>query len=143
MAPRKAATPRQTSITRKVFFYRVNAGTNPDTGEPRELNLGPPIRHLATLPFSSEGRYLDGDDGKQLCCWPDTQSFPYRIRLANIRRGQHPPVENAGTFSPLVLGAGRGLAEITHLVLFPGRVCGAEFNFYGPRATQLSYYFAL
>lgn len=52
-------------------------------------------------------------------------------------------MENAGAFSPLVLGAGRGLAEITHLILFPDGICGAEFNFYGPRASQLPFYFAL
>ena len=144
MAPAKKNKAKTTkTIHRKVFFYRVDAGANPDTGEPRKVNFGPAIAHLSKLAFTSEGRYLDTDEGKQLCCWVDTLQSPYRLRLANIRRGQHPPVENEGEFSPLVLGAGRGLAEITHLILFPDGICGAEFNFYGPRPTQLSFYFAL
>jgi len=143
MARPKKTEPGPRVINRKVFFYRVNAGVNPDTGEPRQINFHPSVQHLNGLPFTSDGRYLDTSDGKQLCCWPDNSQLPFRFRLANIRRGQHPPVENEGTFSPLVLGAGRGLAEITHLILFPDGICGAEFNFYGPRASQLSFYFAL
>jgi len=131
------------TITRKVFFYKVNAGVSPDTGQPVKLNFSPAVQHLATLPFTSDGRYLATEDGKELCCWPDSLQTPFRFRLANIRRGQHPPVESEGNFSPLILGAGRGLAEITHLVLFADGTCGAEFNFYGPRASQLSFYFAL
>jgi hypothetical protein len=114
-----------------------------DTGEPRLLNFGPALRHLEKMPFSLDGRYLRPSDGKELCCWADSTRSPYRLRLANIRRGQHPPVENAGNFSPLVLGSGSGLAEITHFVLFQDGICGAEFNFYGPRASQLGFYFAL
>lgn len=143
MARPKKEQPKTRTITRKVFFYRVNAGVEIDTGEPKKVNFGPAIQHLDKLPFTPEGRYLNSDDGKQLCCWLDSSQLPYRLRLANIRRDQHPPVENEGVFSPLVLGSGRGLAEITHLVMFPGGVCGAEFNFYGPRASQLSFYFAM
>jgi hypothetical protein len=143
MARSKKTETGPRTITRKVFFYRVSAGVNPDTGEPHTVNFHPSVQHLDGLPFTPEGRYLNTSDGKQLCCWPDSLQLPFRFRLANIRRGQHPPVENGGTFSPLVLGAGRGLAEITHLVLFADGICGAEFNFYGPRASQLSFYFAL
>lgn len=141
--PKKTDAPKPKTINRKVFFYRVNAGNNADTGEPIKVNFGPSINHLNTLPFTAEGRYLTSSDGKEMCCWVDTLQAPYRVRLANIRRGQHPPVESEGSFSPLLLGKGRGLAEITHFVLFPGGVCGAEFNFYGPRASQLPFYFAL
>jgi hypothetical protein len=140
---KKKKEPKQRLIARKVFFYRVNAGVHFDTGEPLEVDFRQAIQHLSKMPFTANGRYLDTDDGKQLCCWSDSSRAPYHLRLANIRRGQYPPVENAGTFSPLVLGAGRGLAEITHLVLFPDGICGAEFNFYGPRASQLPFYFAL
>lgn len=140
---RKVKEPKPKTITRKVFFYRVNAGVHFDTGKPLEVSFGKAIKHLTTMPFNSDGRYLDTEDGKQLCCWSDSSQLPFRIRMANIRRGQYPPVENGGTFSPLVLGAGKGLAEITHLIIFPDGICGAEFNFYGPRASQLSFYFAL
>lgn len=62
--------------------------------------------------------------------------------MAHIRRDTRPPVEHGGELSPLRLKEGEGLAEVTHLILFPGNICAAEFNFYGPRASQLAYYCA-
>ena len=126
-----------------MFFYRLDAGVETDTGKPKSINLGPAIRHLGKMPFSVEGRYLRFEDGKELCCWVDSEQVPYRLRLANIRRDQHPPIENAGDLTQLILGVGGGLAEITHFVLFADGTCGVESNFYGPRASQLSIYFAL
>lgn len=142
----KKAESKATTVARKVFFYRVDAGVATDTGQPKVLNFGPAIRHVGKMPFSDDGRYLKSSSAnseKELCCWPDSTRLPYRVRLANIRRGQHPPIENGGNFSPLILGAGGGLAEISHFVLFADGVCGAEFNFYGPRASQLPFYLAV
>ena len=42
-----------------------------------------------------------------------------------------------------MLPGGQGLAEITHASLFSDGICGAEFNFFGPRVTQLPFYFAM
>ena len=121
----------------------MNASVRNDTGTLLEINFSKPIQHLSTMLFTANGRYLDSEDGKQLCCWTDNSNPPFRIRMANIRRGQHPPVENEGTFTPLVLGRGKGLTEITHLLIFSDDICGAEFNFHGSRAPQLAFYFAL
>ncbi|HEX4066720.1 MAG TPA: hypothetical protein VHZ09_11915 [Acidobacteriaceae bacterium] len=133
------------TIRRRVFFYRVNAGIHPDTGEPKKVNFANALSQLGAMPFSEadDGRYLATNDDKQLCCWVDNLASPVRLRLVAIRRNQHPPIENAGAFTALVLPAGCGLADITHLVLFPDGICGAEFNFYGPRASALSYYSAI
>ncbi len=130
-------------VTRKILFYRIDAGFHPDTGNPRVVRFGHAITQLNALPFASgtNGRYLDGS-GKQICLWADKNDSPFHLKLANIRRTQHPPVENAGTFSKLEIARGGGLAEITHMVIFPNRICGAEFNFYGPRASQLPVYAA-
>ena len=134
----------KTTIICRVFFYRVNAGVQADTGEPKNLNFQPVIQQLNSMPFDAgAGRYLDSEDGRQLCCWSESSSYPFRIQMAYIRRGQHPPLESLGKLSPLNLPSGQGLAEITHLVVFKDGICGAEFNFYGPRASQLPYYFAL
>jgi hypothetical protein len=84
---RKKKESTQRLITRKVFFYRVNAGVHFDTGEPLEVDFRLAIKHLSTMPFTSDGRYLDTEDGKQLCCRSDSSGAPYHIRLANIRRG--------------------------------------------------------
>ena len=129
------------TINRRIFFYRIDAGVHPDTGQPRQIRFGHVVTQLAALPFraGTNGRYLDGD-GKQTCLWADNNESPYRIKLAHIRRSQHPPVEIHGNFTKLELERGGGLAEITHLVIFPRGIVGAEFNFYGPRASQLSVY---
>lgn len=134
--------PKPTTIKRKVYFYRVFAGVT-ETGELRQVNFGPALKHINGLPFSDAGRYLTTEDGKQLCCWVDNPRYPYRLRLANIRRSQHPPVESEGALTALILGRGKGLAELTHAVIFPDGICGAEFNFYGPRASALPFYFSI
>lgn len=131
-------------LKRRIFFYRINAGTDPATGEPRVINFRQPFIHLETLPFNEDGRYLKtSDDEKQLCVWSENKDLPIRLRLAHIRRGAHPPIEHEGEFSPLVLPAGRGLAEVTHMMIFPKNICATEFNFYGPRASQLAFYCGL
>jgi hypothetical protein len=59
----KEERPKQRLISRKVFFYKVNAGVHYDTGEPLEIDFRRAIQHLSTMPFTSSGRYLDTDDG--------------------------------------------------------------------------------
>jgi hypothetical protein len=68
----------------------------------------------------------------------DAANPPQRARLATIRRTDLPSVEDAGTLRPLGLPAGSGLAEGIHLVFFPQQIIGADFNFYGPRATSFA-----
>jgi hypothetical protein len=142
---KKAPNPKPKTLKRRVFFYRINAGSDPATGAPRIVNFRQPLIQLETLPFNEDGRYLKtSDDDKQLCVWSDGEkNLPIRLRVAYIRRGAHPPIEHEGEFSPLVLPAGRGLAEVTHVMIFPDNICAAEFNFYGPRASQLAFYCGL
>jgi len=141
---KKDPTPKPKTLKRRVFFYRINAGIDPATNQPRVVNFHQPMTHLETLKFDENGRYLKtSDDDKQLCLWVENRNLPIRLQLAHIRRGAHPPIEHGGQFSPLLLPDGRGLAEVTHMVIFPNNICVAEFNFYGPRASQLAFYCAL
>lgn len=141
---KQGPTPKPKTLKRRVFFYRINAGIDPATNQPRVVNFHQPFTHLETLKFDENGRYLKtSEDDKELCAWIDDKSLPIRIRLAYIRRGAHPPIEHGGELSPLVLADGRGLAEMTHMMIFPDNICAAEFNFYGPRASQLAFYCAL
>lgn len=138
---KKDPTPKPKTLKRKVFFYRINAGIDPATNQPRVVNFRQPFTELETLKFDENGRYLKtSDDDKQLCVWIENKDLPIRIRLGHIRRGAHPPIEHGGELSPLILPAGRGLAEMTHMMIFPNNICAAEFNFYGPRASQLAFY---
>lgn len=132
-------------VDRRIFFYRVNAGVQ-ETGEPKNVSFGPALRTIDHMPFSDgdNGRYLASkDDDRELCCWVDKSQSPYQFKLAYIRRSEHPPVEHDGELSPLPLPRGQGLAELTHFMIFPKGIVGAEFNFFGPRASQFSFYCAL
>ncbi|HQU38119.1 MAG TPA: hypothetical protein PLR65_16165, partial [Anaerolineales bacterium] len=42
--------------------------------------------------------------------------------------------------NPLPIPASSGLAESVHVVFFSDNIVGAEFNFYGPRASKLPHY---
>jgi hypothetical protein len=96
---------------------------------------------IGAMPFiATGGRYIDGGDGKVLCCWVDKFGPPHHVRLANIRRENLPPEERGGDLTALVLKPGGGLAEQTHIVIFENQIVGYEFNFYGPRPSALSFY---
>jgi hypothetical protein len=51
-----------------------------------------------------------------------------------------PQIELSGNLSPLNLRATSGLVEMVHIVFFPNRIVGCEFNFYGPRLNRLEAY---
>jgi hypothetical protein len=135
----------KTKVNRKVSFYRINAGVA-ETGQPRTVNFGPALRSIEAMAFNEAGRYLSSktDMGKDLCCWiePNPQ-LPYKLKLGNIRRSDHPPVEQDGKLSPLLLGAKEGLAELTHFVIFADGIVGVESNYFGPRASAFPFYCAL
>src|ERR1700712_2633790 len=109
--PRPKKVVDKTIVRRKVFFYRVSAGTD-ESGAPKTINFGPALSFIDKLPFGPDGRYLAATkDEKELCCWIERAQSPYRFKLAFIRRSEHPPVEQDGQLSPLVLGGKQGLAE--------------------------------
>ena len=91
------------------------------------------------MPFSPTGRYLDSGDSR-LCCWVDLTGPKQCFRLVQIRRSDFPLVENQGKLTDLAIPQDSGLAEAIHIVSFPDNIFGADYNFYGPRMTQLSQY---
>jgi hypothetical protein len=138
------ATPA--TAERRIVFYRVDGGLDED-GAPRPVDLSGALRHIGTLPFTDNGRYLVGDNDLVTCCWVDRLDQPSRVRIANVRRSGLPQVEETGDLQPLRIRAGQGIAEQVHMVLFDDQVegvqvmiAGAVFNFYGPRLPRLGYY---
>ena len=128
----------QGTIERKIYFYRANAGINAD-GSDVQFNIVPALHHINTLGFVDRERYLVDDD-RVLCCWVDQVAPQPRLRLGSIRRNGLPQVERHGDLKDLNIPSDSGLLEAIHIVGFPGNIFAADFNYYGPRMSQLSNY---
>lgn len=146
MSRRKQITDasQKKTVRRRIFFCRLDGGFG-SNGKPQTPDLTNALAAIGALPFSPEGRYLraEQEDGRDLCLWIDRSTFPFRLRLANIRRGDFPPVEKDGELSPLLLQGGGGLAEQTHFVIFANGIVGCEYSHFGPRHNALGYYVKL
>lgn len=138
------AARRAPVLKRRIYFFALDVGSNEDG--PHIFPFRPVFRHVSTLPwqagdFSTGSRYRREPDGREIGCWvEDHRSVPCCVKLATLRRRDRPPTERGGHLGRLQLPSASGLAEVTHMVVFDGNVLGAEFNFYGPRATALAHY---
>lgn len=134
-------THQRPQVERKIYFYRTDVGLD-EAGRPIPFNPVPVLRHLQGLPFTDDGLYWDAGDGHDTCCWVDVASSRGRLRFGNVRRSGLPQVERAGEIGALGIPASAGLLEQVHVLFFPHNIVGSEFNFYGPRLSRLSRYFA-
>jgi len=129
------------SVNRNIYFYRIDNGITPD-GRSNPFDVKPFLELLNKLPFTeNSGRYLADKDQSILCMWIDQIPDNSHIRFGRVRRSALPLIEDHGDLKELTISDDAGLLETTHIVFFPNNIVGAEFNFYGPRATWLGYYF--
>jgi hypothetical protein len=91
------------------------------------------------LPFNSEGRYLDDEEGNGVCCWVHNNAH-LGLQVGNLRRTGLPQLERRGNMEPLGIPTAAGLVELVHVVFFPNNIVGSEFNFHGPRLSRLAHY---
>lgn len=141
MAKRRAATKRQ-SLNRNIFFYRIDAGDDA-RGRPRTFDVKATLDHIHSLPFEDDGpRYQLVEDDNAICCWIDDSSSTGRLRIGAVRRTGLPQVDRSGVLTDLNIPLSAGLVEQVHVVFFPNRIVGSEFNFHGPRLSRLSSYFS-
>jgi hypothetical protein len=136
--------PARPKVQRKIYFYRVDAGSD-EAGHPIPYDPTPALNRIRALPFrlGLEGNYWDGPDDSVTCCWVDEPTAPQRLRLGDVRRRYLPRVEAQGVLSDLTIPPGSGIAEEIHVVFFPDNIVGSEFNFYGPRISRLRRYLAV
>jgi hypothetical protein len=139
-ATRRRPIGPEPTVERKIYFYEIDAGTKND--EPADFDPAPILDHLNSQPFTLDGRYLDAGDGNVTFVLPKSTSYPQKLVYVLSRRTNLPELERAGAMSPLPIPTDGGLGEKIHCVFF-GRYAAADFNFYGPRATTISTYFAL
>lgn len=121
-------------LLRKIYFYRVPHWSDIQPHLPSD------IQRIANLPWAEPGRYLPETDGSRLALWPDSTSYPIRLRFGRTRLGNLPLKEQSGKLEHLGLAINEGLVELCHVVIYPNGYAAAEFNYAGPRIKRLSDY---
>jgi hypothetical protein len=141
-----ASTPRctvakQNTVQRKVYFYRSRLEQETaETGTRAVFDAPAACEQISRMPFVSGERYLTFADGGSLAVWPKIQGSRPRLIFGSLRSSGLPELENDGQFKKLHVEEREKIAEKTHVVFFENGLVGAEFNFYGPRLSRLSYY---
>lgn len=123
------------SFERKVYFYRLRP---PQDGGPAFVDIGPALKAVAGLEPGE--RLLSTPDGNGLYCWDEPSAAFHRLRLGKIRNWGLPPVAQNGNLTPLELAPDAGLAELTHMVVFPNGIVGVEATQLGPKPFHLGVY---
>jgi hypothetical protein len=141
VAAQRTSTSTPAVVERRIYFYRIDAGTDA-AGRPLSFDPLPLCVRINALPFTPEGRYWQDGDGNATCCWVDRDWPTHRLRFGHIRRLGLPQVERGGALSALRIPAASGLVEQVHIVFFPNQIIGSEFNFYAPRIPRLAQYLA-
>lgn len=124
-----------TDIFRKVYFFRIEHFADVKESLPGAFS------RIADLEFADDGRYkLDKISKIRLSVYPDTSSYPIKVRFCRIRRDNVPQIEQAGDLSQLDLQEDQGLIDISHLVIFDDGYVAAEWNPEGPKLASLGAY---
>lgn len=103
------------------------------------------LDHLDAFPYDDNTLIYKTQSGDFLFVLVDKiGEETIEIRLVLSRKNELPYVDKNGELKPLIEflpSMDAGLAEITHLVIFTEYgVVGAEYNYYGPRPSAISYY---
>ncbi len=123
------------TLFRRVYFFRVERFSDIMHGLPDAL------RRIGNLDFDDAGRYkLDPASGIRLSAYPDTISYPLKIRFGKIRRNGLPQVEQAGDLQTLALKEDEGLIDICHIVIFEDGCVAAEWNPDAPKLAAFASY---
>ncbi|MDT8760365.1 hypothetical protein MZO42_16815 [Sphingomonas psychrotolerans] len=126
----------ENSILRKVYFFKIEHFAEIKESLPGALS------RIAGLPFDDDGRYrLDLASGTRLCAFPDSLTYPLKIRFGKTRRDALPQIEREGSLKVLDLRENEGLIDISHVMIFDDGFVAAEWNHEGPKLAQLSPYF--
>src|SRR5260370_41330586 len=95
MATQRVSRVDVTTVERRIYFYRVDAGVD-GAGGPLAFDPEPVLRCVNDLPFTTDGRYWEDAEGSYTCCWVDQLTDIHRLRLGHIRRSGFPLVEGSG-----------------------------------------------
>lgn len=131
------------TIKRKIHFFQIRH-ISPNT----EFVIANAVEERRQKAFTRPAKdinsaYMADEDGDpQLGLWIHrSHANCFRLAIGTVRSNALPAVDDHGNVTPLDI-ADKSLLELTHCVFFPTGIVGAEFNFYGPRITRLTEYFA-
>lgn len=139
MVTRRATQPARPTVERRIYFFRWRV-TASDEEQAHEFEPHVAARLIEDLDFGNRDRYLEIDEGNDLCVWTWPGAVRPRVCLGVVRRSGLPQIEEDGDVLPLPITPEQGLVEQTHVVFLPNNIVGAEFNFYGPRLSRLAWY---
>ena len=123
------------SFFRRVYFFRVERFADISDGLPDAL------RRIGELEFDDKGRYkVEPGSDVRLSAYPDTASYPLKVRFGRIRRDALPQIEQAGDLQTLALKEDEGLIDICHIIIFEDGLVAAEWNPDGPKLAALGPY---
>lgn len=125
-------------VVRKIFFYRI-AHFN----EVKDL-LPDAMKSIERLGFHDQGRYQqDISENALLSVYPETTSYPLKLKFGRTRRDMLPDVEKDGVLSTLSLDEDAGLIDVGHIVIFDDGHVAIESNRDAPRINKLGDYLYL
>jgi hypothetical protein len=122
-------------IFRRVYFFRIEHFADIKESLPGAFS------RIANLEFTDEGRYkFDKSTKIRLSAYPDTDSYPLKVRFCRIRRDNLPQVERVGGLALLNIQEDEGLIDIGHLIIFEEGYVAAEWNPEAPKIGLLGSY---
>ena len=122
-------------VSRKVYFFRIAHFAEVSS------QLEQAVRHIDSLPFNDQGRYLPTTSGEVVhSVFVDSAAFPIRIQLAKIRRSDLPLIEEGGRISALNNSRSAGIMDWSHVIIYADGYAVAEFNRDAPRISALGEY---
>jgi hypothetical protein len=126
---------QESTALRKVYFFKIEHFPQ------LKDSLPDAIARIRSLAFDDSGRYkLEPLSKVRLCAFPDTTSYPLKIRFGRLRRDALPQVEQGGEVTTLELQEDAGLIDICHVIIFDDGFVAAEWNHEGPKLAQLGTY---
>lgn len=125
------------TTSRRIYFYRVDAGTDAD-GTPHKFQATTTVKTVARLNGKKDLYLAEGEN--VVFALVDDEASPCHLRFVRSRRVDLPQMEDNGAIKELSIPAHAGVADCTHLVLFPDGIVGADWNYHAPRATAFAHY---
>ena len=125
-------------VARKVFFYRIEHFSDVKALLPETAS------RIGRLEFHDQGRYQqDLSENVLLSVYPDTVSYPIKLRFGRTRRDMLPDVEKDGVLGTLSLEENAGLIDVGHIVIFDDGHVAVESNRDAPKINKLGDYLFL
>lgn len=125
-------------VDKKIEFFKLILEKKGEAVDPIEV-----FSHIKSLNLEKEERCYRIKKGQYNLMMFHNEDLdvykPIKFTLGSGKKRDLPCLEEKGKTEPLEI-ADKSLFEPTHMMLFDNNILGAEFNYYGPRASGLKSY---